>query len=302
MRHDILVIIVTYNAMRWAERCFNSLKNSTVKPDVFVVDNGSTDGTQEYVEKAFPNIVFHQSKKNLGFGMANNLGFQYALDKGYEYVYLLNQDAWVMPDTFEQLINISKNYSDYAILSPIQMNSDLKHIDKDFIKRVCSLNSNPDIFNDLYNQEVKDVYPVKVVMAAHWFLTRKCIEKVGGFSPSFPHYGEDDNYADRVHYWDLKLGIVPTLRVVHDRGDRITTPQMIVHQCYIDALISLSKPGESSKNKIKSIIANFKLAIKYKKIQPFRNFCKILNSLRILENNKAYSLSQSCAFLDNGNA
>ncbi len=74
----ILVIIVTYNAMQWAERCFASLRKSTVKPDMLVVDNGSNDGTQEYIQQHFPEVIFHQSRDNLGFGKANNLGLHYA--------------------------------------------------------------------------------------------------------------------------------------------------------------------------------------------------------------------------------
>ena len=109
----LLVVIVTYNAMRWAERCFDSLRKSTVVPEVFVVDNGSTDGTQEYIKKNYPEVMFQQSNENLGFGKANNLGFQYALNKGYDYVYLLNQDAWIFPETLGGLVNVSKLHPEY---------------------------------------------------------------------------------------------------------------------------------------------------------------------------------------------
>ena len=81
----LLVIIVTYNAMQWAERCFSSLRNSIVRPDVFVVDNGSTDGTQIFVKEHYPDVMFHQSEENLGFGNANNMGLQHALDYNYDY-------------------------------------------------------------------------------------------------------------------------------------------------------------------------------------------------------------------------
>ena len=146
MKSNILVVIVTYNAMQWAERCFSSLKSSSLRPDVYVVDNGSTDGTQSYIQEHYPEVMFHQSAENLGFGKANNMGLQYALDYNYDYVYLLNQDAWVMEDTFEKLVNLSKQYPDYGILSPFQMNSDLIHIDSGFISSTCSYSSNSEIF------------------------------------------------------------------------------------------------------------------------------------------------------------
>ena len=50
----ILTIIVTYNGMRWAQRCLQSLRDSEVHTDIYVIDNGSTDGTQAFIREHFP--------------------------------------------------------------------------------------------------------------------------------------------------------------------------------------------------------------------------------------------------------
>lgn len=243
----LLVIIVTYNAMQWAERCFNSLQNSSIVPDVFVVDNGSTDGTQAYVQEHYPEVLFHQSNENLGFGRANNLGLQYALDKGYDYVYLLNQDAWVMPDTFEKLIRVSARHPEYGVLSPIQMDASMKHIERGFANSVLGEHQKtyPLLIEDLYLERKEDVYDVTFVMAAHWFITRSCIEKSGGFSPTFPHYGEDNNYLDRIYYWKYKCGIVPRAKAVHDRSDsQWSKSKWNYIMYYIEPLILVSNPNK----------------------------------------------------------
>jgi GT2 family glycosyltransferase len=60
----IYVIIVTYNAMKWAEKCFSSLKSSSVPVTCIVIDNGSTDGTQHFIQTHFPEIDFIQSEKS----------------------------------------------------------------------------------------------------------------------------------------------------------------------------------------------------------------------------------------------
>jgi len=297
----ILVVIVTYNAMQWAERCFNSLRSSSVRPDVFVVDNGSTDGTQTYIHEHYPEVMFQQSKENLGFGKANNIGLQYALDNDYDYVYLLNQDAWVMPDTFEKLIEISKKHPEYGVLSPFQMNADMEHIDQRFIRNVMSWKSNPDITNDLYNMKLKDVYPVLEIMAAHWFVTRVCLLKIGGFSPSFPHYREDNNYAERMHYFGLKLGIVPSLRVVHDRGWREDPVSKKLHMMYTSCIHLLSSPI-MSKREAYTRVVNYviKSSIKYKSMIPFKYVWKLICQKRTLDKNKKISMTQDCAFLGTG--
>ena len=218
MKHpSLLVIIVTYNAMKWTEKCFSSLYESTIVPDVFVVDNGSTDGTQAYVAQHFPQVIFKQSPTNCGFGRANNVGLQYAVEHDYDYVYLLNQDAWVAPKTFEELIAISERHSEYGIISPLQCNNP-KRVDRSLLDYIPK-----SLVSDLLvGNEVGDIYEISRPMAAHWLITRKALLAIGGFSPAFKHYGEDDNYMNRATFLGFKIGLAPKLTVIHDRGERPT--------------------------------------------------------------------------------
>lgn len=293
----ILVVIVTYNAMQWSERCLNSLHKSKVKPDVFVVDNGSSDGTQAYIKEHYPEVLFLQSKENIGFGRANNLGLQYALDNGYDYVYLLNQDAWVMPDTFNRLIALYEQYPEYGILSPFQMNNDMR-IDRNFIANVMEWKSNPEICSDLYTQQLKDIYPVLGVMAAHWFLPISTIKKVGGFSPTFTHYAEDDNYIDRVHFWGMKIGIVPSLRVVHDRGWREDSDNKLMYFGYTNSLRFLSNPLMGRKKSFAKVLEIcIRNVILFKSIKPIYYMFRIMFLSFDIFKNKKKSMSEVCAFL-----
>ncbi len=244
-QNRILVIIVTYNAMPWAQRCLTSLRQSVVPCDVTIVDNGSTDGTQDYVHNNFPEVDLIRNKENLGFGQANNIGLQKALDNNYEFVYLLNQDAWVLEDTFKHLIKASEEHPEYGVLSPMQMKADGLHFEEKFKSYVIPHHQVffPSLIEDLYFQRVVDVYEVSFVMAAHWFITSKCLATVGGFSPTFPHYGEDNNYLNRTNYWKYKIGIVPSARAVHDRSDNNWSieKEMYVND-YIGSLVSFSNP------------------------------------------------------------
>lgn len=210
-KKEILVIVVTYNAMQWAKRCFDSLHSSTVSSDVFVVDNGSTDGTQGYIRQEYPDVIFQQSTENLGFGRANNLGFDYALAHGYKYVYLLNQDAWVDPDTFEKLIVAAESNPSYGIISPMQLTGSRKRCDPSFEYIRCNLVG---VFKG------ETLHEVDFVMAAHWLIPTEHLRMVGGFSHAFAHYGEDVNLCDRMHYFGLKVGVCSTAMAVHDREFR----------------------------------------------------------------------------------
>ena len=290
----VLVIIITYNAMQWIERCMGSVHDSQVPLDAFIVDNGSTDGTQDYIKKNFPQYLFIQCKENLGFGKANNLGLQYALDNNYDYVYLLNQDAWVFPDTFEKLIEISKRNPDYGVLSPFQMEANMRHIDKGFKVNVCSWKSNNEILDYLYLGTEKKIFDVKEVMAAHWLITRECMLKVGGFSPTFPHYGEDGNYIDRAKYHGFGVGIVPSVKAVHDRANREESKSQILYLIYINTLRLLSNPDKGSYNYAKPLIESM---YRYRSLKPISYLWEIKKRRAEIKKNKETSMKQDCAFI-----
>ncbi|GAB0155134.1 glycosyltransferase family 2 protein [Chryseobacterium sp. Alg-005] len=215
----ISCIIVTYNAMKWAERCFNSLRQSTVQIHGIVIDNGSTDGTQDYIKTHFPEVDFIQSEENLGFGKANNIGIEKAYKNNSDFFYLMNQDAWLYPDSIETLLNVYEKYpvqEEIGILSPMHINGTEKQLDI-FLDKYIAINfEKTRLISDLYFQDLKPFYEVQFINAAHWLIPKHTIEMVGGFNPYFFHYGEDVEYANRVHFHRKKIILVPGSRVVHD--------------------------------------------------------------------------------------
>lgn len=238
--NSILVIVVSYNSMKWAERCYGSLRESTLPCDILMIDNGSTDGTQDFIRKNYPEVEIIETGDNLGFGKANNIGLQRVIDKKYKYAYLLNQDAWVKPDTFEKLIKASVENPEYGILSPVQVQADEKEIDAN-LGVLLSKKYGCNFWNDIFFGSSSIVSETKETMAAHWLITRKCIETVGGFSPAFPHYGEDENYIDRAKLHGIKNGVVRNAIAIHDRSQRKCTYNQAIYRVYIMALVRLSQ-------------------------------------------------------------
>ena len=213
------VIIVTYNAMKWAEKCFGSLRNSSVSLHCIVVDNGSTDGTQDYIKNNFPEVEFIQSSENLGFGKANNLGIEKAYRNGADFFYLMNQDAWLFEDSIEKLLNVYHCHpkkDEIGILSPMHLDGTEKHLDIFLDKYIATNFEKTRLISDLYLHSLKEYYEISFINAAHWLLPKDTIEKVGGFNPYFFHYGEDNEYVNRVHYHQKKVLLVPSSKVVHD--------------------------------------------------------------------------------------
>lgn len=211
------VIVVTYKGHLWYERCFSSLRSSSISVQTVVIDNASNDGTVEYIRENFPEIHLIESKENLGFGKANNVGIRYALDHGCDYVFLLNQDAWVENDTFEKLINIHKRNPEYGILGCINVTKERDHMLDGFVTTISDpRNCDQKLIDDLFFSRLEDVYEVKSILAAAWLMPKNTLEVLGGFDPIFFHYGEDDNYLQRAHYHGIKVGVCPKCLIVHD--------------------------------------------------------------------------------------
>ncbi|KAA5822449.1 glycosyltransferase family 2 protein [Algibacter amylolyticus] len=206
------IIVVSYNGMKWLEKCLKSCADY----NVIVVDNASKDNTVSYIKKEFPQVKLLEQQTNLGFGQANNLGITYALNEGADYVFLLNQDAYLKPNTLNELINVHENNTDYAVLSPIQLNGEGNKLDRNFSKYL-KYDYNNFFHFDAITKNLSKIYQVPFVNAASWLIPKETLLKIGGFDPIFFHYGEDDNYCQRLRYHKLKVGIVPDAFVMHDR-------------------------------------------------------------------------------------
>lgn len=231
----VLAIVVTFNGMAWIDKCLESLLASEGRVDTLVIDNGSLDGTDEHVKERYPEVEFFDSGENIGFGAANNIGLRLALERGYDYAYLINQDAWVPKDGIISLVKSHK--PEFGVLSPVQVNGKGRKMDKRFARRCGKyLKKAP---------KGTEVVEVPFVMAAHWLVSRKAIEMVGGFSPAFRQYGEDDNWLDRLHYHGMKCGVIPSIKAVHDRAERKETKEGKMKLKCVAPVVKISNPSHN---------------------------------------------------------
>ena len=315
----VLVIVVTYNGLPWLDRCLGSVtavdgpnNGTSTALDVYVVDNDSTDGSADYVKSHFPAAKLVRSAENLGFSKANNLGMQYALDHSYDYVYLLNQDAWLEPGAMEKLVATAESHPDYAVLSPLQMADGYVALDKQFAKLVpegtlfrnlCHPRQHPVRANVpsgttggksiLPEREGPTQWegsrsddsgieyppePVRRVMAAHWLVPVKALKEVGLFNENlFPFYGQDDNWCHRARHKGYKIGIVPEARAVHDRAERKDDKErLIFRNYYTGSLVRLANPNVPMWLSYLYILP-FTLvkAVKYRSLKVFTSFFRL---------------------------
>ena len=279
MKPEILTIVVTYNAMKWLDRCLGSFSESEVPTDVIVIDNGSVDGTCEYISGNYPDVLLVRAEENLGFGKANNIGFRYALEHQYRYVYLMNQDAWIHKGTFGVLTSAMKSDSSIGILSPMQMAASGNRPDPRF-ERKCPARALEDISGPV---RCGKVYDTSFVMAAHWMVSRECIQKVGGFSPAFPHYGEDDNFIHRARLKGFRVCVHSGTDAVHDRELRPQSKDASMRLKCVASVVKISNPlNHLWLRLIFQPLELLAISLRYRSWSVFRYMFTLLGSYRRL--------------------
>lgn len=100
---DLSVIIVSYNTRDLLGRCLSSVSgaSASMNSEIWVVDNGSADGSADTVERDFPRVRLIRNPDNRGFARACNQGMERA---GGKYLLLLNSDAMIDADALSGMV------------------------------------------------------------------------------------------------------------------------------------------------------------------------------------------------------
>lgn len=241
MSKIVYIIIVTYNAAKWLDYCLAPFAGALPSGwRVIVIDNASGDGTVSAIRERFSWVELIEGKENLGFGRANNIAMRKALDDNVDYVFLLNQDARISAASIERLVDCQSRHAESYITSPVHLAGSEDELDLPF-SQYCAPAECPGLLHDALRGNLHDMYFSKKGNAAAWLLSKECLERVGGFNPYFYHYGEDDDYVNRVLYRGGKIGIVPAVFATHDRVQKVSTRPMDYK--FIRRLVKFTDPG-----------------------------------------------------------
>ncbi|MDC0140225.1 glycosyltransferase family 2 protein [bacterium] len=220
--HGIHIVIVTYNGETWIQRCLQSIIDAAPDAIVHIIDNCSSDKTVAICEEMGFDVK--STMENLGFGRANNMGIEQSLNAGAEDILLLNQDAYLTKESINNFYSSPIDPCIPQVHAFLQMNGDGTDFDRNFKNTYLKENYCPGFLNDFKSQSLKESYDIKFANAAAWVIPKTLIEQIGGFNPSFFHYGEDDNYIHRVHFHGFKIILRPRCQVFHDRGPAELNP------------------------------------------------------------------------------
>jgi len=201
---DLSIIIVTLNNKKVLEECIDSIKLHTkgLSYEVIVSDNGSADGTQQFIRTKHQDIVLVANEKNLGFSGGNNKGLKTA--KG-RYSVLLNDDTYLKEDAFSKVVRFMDNDPEIGICGPRLLNADGS------IQRQGSV---------LASLKWRSRRPISVdfVLGACLFIRMSALEKIGFLDENLFFYNDDLDICKRARSAGYKVLYFPDAEVYHYGG------------------------------------------------------------------------------------
>jgi GT2 family glycosyltransferase len=123
------IVIPNWNGAEVIGDCLRSLHKQTLPADIIVVDNGSSDGSIELIERDFPLVKLIKLAHNTGFTGGVNRGLAHALKQDYEAVALFNNDAVADSHWLERLAGVMQEHPGAGVVTGKLMLNDRQHID-----------------------------------------------------------------------------------------------------------------------------------------------------------------------------
>jgi GT2 family glycosyltransferase len=209
----VSVIIVNFNGKKWLERCIPSVLNSSYDNfEVIVVDNGSTDGSAEFIMKNYPNIKLIRLKENKGWSYANNIGIK--VSKG-DIIICLSNDMEVHPQWITEIVNFMKANPAVGI---VQCNSvsmwDRKTLDS-------SMNYLDKLGYAYGYAPLKIPYEVFFAEGMAFAFKREVVENVGLLDHYYFMEYDDMDFCWRARLAGYKVYFLPSAIVYHARGGTV---------------------------------------------------------------------------------
>ena len=224
---DISIVIISWNAKDFLLDCLESLKTNLpdVSMEIIIVDNASTDGSPEAVEKKYPDIHLIRNDQNYGFANANNIGIKES--KG-RYICLINSDVKVLSECLTRLYDYIEKNPFIGIIGPRILNSDLslqctcRHFPSlwNIFCSTMALNRlfpNSQIFSDeqMFYFKHDVIRNVDVLSGCFLMVRREAFEHVGYLDDQFFMYSEDIDWCKRFWQAGWQIVFFPEAESIH---------------------------------------------------------------------------------------
>lgn len=210
------VVIVNWNGKHYLSSCLISLRKQVYQDfEIIMVDNGSSDGSVDFVRENFPEVEVIESSVNLGFAAGNNLGFQHAMG---EYIALLNNDAEADPRWLDELVKVLDSSEKIAGACGTMSSLEEKERVVFTLTKIDPLSAKAYWINQASEQREVDY-----LMGSGMLIRRSVIDQIGGLDEEYFAYFEETDWCARAIRAGYSLMYIPTAIVYHKQGGSVAS-------------------------------------------------------------------------------
>ncbi|MFH1867235.1 MAG: glycosyltransferase family 2 protein [Patescibacteria group bacterium] len=216
----LAIVIVSYNGLKYLPAALKSCKDFAPHCQVYLVENASSDGSLEYIQKNWPKVKLFPQATNLGFAEGNNVGLRQAMSEGAEAIFLLNQDAELTSGSLDKLESYLSTHPKVGMVQP----------------RLSLPNGRINSLGNCYHYlgfgfaGGNGLSYEEALRRLHWFknqteipyasgagvlLRSQALKQVGLFDQTLFMYHEDLELSLRFRSFGWRLEILPEAEVIH---------------------------------------------------------------------------------------
>ena len=208
----IYIIIPVYNRLEATRECLESLGRQTYRHfKTVLVDDGSTDGTSDYVKENYPDVSILNGDGNLWWAGATNLGVRYslALCQNDDYVLTLNNDTVLPPGYLEAMISLAKQAPD-ALIGSIARDHDRSDVCIDEGISIDWLSAKYNKIKNMQGNRPASFYTVSALPGRGTLIPVAVFRQIGVYDDTnFPHYAADYDFSLRASKFGYDLLLHP---------------------------------------------------------------------------------------------
>lgn len=209
---DLSVIIPNYNGIEFLQECLESLEGQKCSLEIIIVDNGSSDGSVDYIKKKYGSLTLVENQENMGFSKAVNQGIN---KSSSPYIFLMNNDVVLEKDCLPSILEcISRDENIFAVASKMIQYHDRDKLDDagdeytilGYTKKAGEGKS-PSLYSS-----VREIFSASAGAAIY---RRSILDEIGCFDENFFAYMEDVDISYRAKIHGYKCIYCPDAVVYH---------------------------------------------------------------------------------------